>query len=282
MRIIILVWIQMTLLFTAVAQNLEVHGTAKITQMVGVDDADSVVVSLPDGTLGILDKNTLSKNLENPNEPQDAATKAYVDDLIVQIMNELANANEVFTSPTTGIVTDQQGNNYNIIRIGSSANNSNSTNKVNNNARNSNVGTSNQWWMTENLKVTNYNDGTPISLISDGIAWAGLTTPAYCWYDNNQVSYGDTYGALYNYFVGADTNTRNVCPLGWHVPTDGDWSILVTNLDPQADPDATGLSHSMVAGGKMKETGFVHWDAPNEGATNESGFTVFAQWVPFG
>ena len=82
----------------------------------------------------------------------------------------------------------------------------------------------------------------------------------YCWYDNDQSTYGNTYGALYNWYV---VQPDNICPTGWHLPTDAEWTTLVDHLG--------GAS---VAGGKMKETGLAHWRDPNEGATNESGFTA--------
>jgi uncharacterized protein (TIGR02145 family) len=119
--------------------------------------------------------------------------------------------------------------------------------------------------MAENLKVTRYNNGAAIPLVTDEAAWAALTTPGYCWYNNDEAIYKDTFGALYNWFV-VDTvsnGSKNVCPMGWHVPTDAEWTILTTYLG--------GVS---VAGGKLKETGTTHWLSPNTGATNESGFTA--------
>ena len=120
--------------------------------------------------------------------------------------------------------------------------------------------------MAENLRTTKYNDGTPISLVTDGTAWDTLTTPAYCYYDTTGMNYAtytqDTFGALYNYYVVADTSSLNVCPEGWHVPTDAEWTTLTTYLGDNS-----------VAGGKMKETGTFHWNSPNVGATNETDFS---------
>ena len=118
----------------------------------------------------------------------------------------------------------------------------------------------NQVWMAENLKVTHYRDGTEITPVTDITAWTKLSTEAYCYYDNNS-SNGDTYGALYNWYAVSDS--RNIAPAGWHVPTDEEWQTLVDYL-----------GGSGVAGGKMKETGKTHWDYPNTGATNESGFSA--------
>ncbi len=123
-----------------------------------------------------------------------------------------------------------------------------------------------QVWMAENLKTTKYNDGTAIpndavvgaSAASDA-AWALLRTDAYCWY-NNDINNKPIYGALYNWYA---VNTGKLCPTGWHVPTDSEWTTLTTYLG--------GLA---VAGGKLKENGTTHWNTPNTGADNSSRFTA--------
>jgi uncharacterized protein (TIGR02145 family) len=83
-----------------------------------------------------------------------------------------------------------------------------------------------QVWMAENLKTTKYNEGTAVPLITDRAAWAALSTPGYCWY-NNDASYIDTYGALYNWFT---VKTGKLCPAGWHVPSDPEWTTLTQYL----------------------------------------------------
>jgi len=118
-----------------------------------------------------------------------------------------------------------------------------------------------QVWLTENLKTTSYNDHTAIPNVTDGGSWAALSTPAYCWYNNDANTYKDPYGALYNWYVVSAA--KNVCPIGWHIPSYAEWTILTDYLG--------GTS---VAGGKLKETGTTHWNTPNTGATNETGFTA--------
>jgi uncharacterized protein (TIGR02145 family) len=145
--------------------------------------------------------------------------------------------------PTPVSVTDYDGNSYSTVGVGS------------------------QLWMASNLKTTKYNDGIAIPLVTDGPTWAALTTPGYCWYNNDAATYKATYGAMYNWHT---VNTGKLCPSGWHVPTDAEWHTLILTLDPSA---VLGTPESTIAGGKLKETGTTHWGSPNTGATNEIGFT---------
>ncbi len=141
----------------------------------------------------------------------------------------------VFYSPHVTTLTDANGNVYSTVTIGS------------------------QVWMGENLKTTKYNDNTDIPLVTDNTEWGSLTSPAYSWYNNDEETYKNLYGALYTWHA---VNTGNLCPEGWHVPTTDDWSVLIDYL---GGADA--------AGGKLKEAGIENWNSPNTDATNESGFT---------
>jgi len=132
-----------------------------------------------------------------------------------------------------GSVTDIDGNIYSTVLIG------------------------NQWWMAENLKAAYFADGSEIPNETSNVAWINLSSPAWCNYENS-ASNDITYGKLYNWFTVA--SPQNVCPAGWHVPTDAEWTILIDYLGGQN-----------VAGGKMKST--TGWNAPNTAATNESGFS---------
>lgn len=142
------------------------------------------------------------------------------------------NDEDTKTPETT--VTDFDGNIYQTIQIGT------------------------QTWLTQDLKVTHYNDGTAIPHVTGNTAWANLSTPGYCWYDNDEIAYGETYGALYNWYAA---NTGKLCPTGWHVPTDAEWLTLTTYLGGED-----------IAGGKLKEEGTTHWTSPNTGANDEVGF----------
>jgi uncharacterized protein (TIGR02145 family) len=116
----------------------------------------------------------------------------------------------------------------------------------------------NQCWMAANL-----NYGTRISG-SQGQANNGVAEK-FCY--NDIESYCDVYGGLYQWnemmqYVATE-GTRGICPAGWHLPTDAEWTVL-----------SDYLGGGDIAGGKMKETGTSHWVAPNTGASNSSGFTA--------
>ena len=128
-----------------------------------------------------------------------------------------------------------------------------------------------QIWSPDNSDITTYRDGTPIPQVSAS-AWGGLQTGAWCYYNNDPVI-GATYGKLYNWYAimgiydtASLTNLslrKQFAPLGWHVPTDEEWTTLTTFLGGES-----------IAGGSLKETGVLHWQSPNPGATNTSGFTA--------
>jgi len=118
-----------------------------------------------------------------------------------------------------------------------------------------------QVWMAENLKVTHYNNGDEIPTGYNNSEWGWLDMGAYAVYDDAP-SHLDTYGNLYNWYTVDDS--RGLCMEGWHVPSDEEWTVLTDYLGGES-----------VAGGKMKEAGLDHWNSPNTGATNESGFSAF-------
>ena len=138
-------------------------------------------------------------------------------------------------------MTDSEGNSYKTVTIGT------------------------QQWMAENLKVSKYSDGTTIPNINSSTQqWQDNTTGAWC-YCNNNVANNAKYGKLYNWYaVSKTTNSnKNVCPTGWHVPTDAEWTILTDYL-----------GGATVAGGKMKEVDITSWNSPNIDATNTSLFSA--------
>ncbi len=116
-----------------------------------------------------------------------------------------------------------------------------------------------QEWMQQNLAVTKYRNGDPIPTGLNNTTWQNTTNGAYAIY-NNDAANNTLYGKLYNWYAVNDS--RGLCPTGWHVPSDAEWTTLETNL-----------GGSSVPGGKMKST--TGWNSPNTGATNSSGFTAF-------
>lgn len=156
-----------------------------------------------------------------------------------------------FTTLFSDTITDVDGNLYNTVKIGT------------------------QLWMSENFKATKYNDGTSIPNVTENAGWPIVpTSDAYCWY-NNDVANKTPYGALYNVVA---VNTGKLCPVDWHVATNDDWHKMILFLDPNA---TQGVDESYIAGSMIKETGTLHWDAPNIGATNESGFTALPGGIRF-
>ncbi len=128
-----------------------------------------------------------------------------------------------------------------------------------------------QEWIIENLKVTRYNDGTPIRNLTDVTGWRNENAPGYVWFDND-ISNKDTYGALYNGY--AVSNEKQLAPEGWHVATDNDWKELEMYLGMSQEETNGTVWRGTNQGGKLKEAGTIHWQEPNEGATNESGLTI--------
>ncbi|MFM2201626.1 MAG: hypothetical protein RL040_826 [Bacteroidota bacterium] len=141
---------------------------------------------------------------------------------------------------TYGTMTDQEGNVYKTIVIGT------------------------QEWMAENLNTSIYRNGDEIPTDLDSAAWSSTNSGAWVYY-NNDSSFACPYGKLYNWYSCLDA--RQLCPMGWHVPTEFDWGILIDHLGGDA-----------VSGGKMKTTGTIEtttglWHSTNAYATNSSGFS---------
>jgi uncharacterized protein (TIGR02145 family) len=126
----------------------------------------------------------------------------------------------------------------------------------------------NQVWMAENLKTKKYNDNSNITPVTDPTVWAGLTSEAYCWYDNDEATNKPIYGALYNWYA---VDKGNLCPTGWHVPTDADFMTMEMFLGmTQGQAEAFG-DRGTDQGAKLKNT--TGW-ATGENGTNTSGFSA--------
>jgi uncharacterized protein (TIGR02145 family) len=197
-------------------------------------------------------------------------TRIWVSSLIVMgfVFFLLNGCQKDEDSPSNG-VTDIDGNVYDTVTIGT------------------------QVWMAENLKTTNYSDGTPIPLVNNTISWDALTetSKAYCWY-NDDIANKATYGALYTWAAAmngaAGTNNnpsgiQGVCPTGWHLPSDAEWTQMENYL---AD---NGYNYDGTTGGGSDKiakslTSTSGWNSSsNTGAVgntdypayrNKSGFTA--------
>ncbi len=178
-------------------------------------------------------KETTTPNTSNPTTPNNS---------VVCVDNPSINFTALGTpvGKLSDCIKDVDGNVYKTVTIGT------------------------QTWMAENLKVSKYNDGTTIPNITDNTQWQNNTTGAWSYY-NNDVTNNAKYGKLYNWYAVSKTTNgnKNVCPTGWHVPTDAEWIVLTDYLGGGG-----------VAGGKMKEVGITSWNSPNADATNTSLFSA--------
>ena len=124
----------------------------------------------------------------------------------------------------------------------------------------------NQIWMTHNLTTKKYRNGDIIPQVTNQATWTGLTTGAWCYYNNNPNTESE-YGILYNHY--AVTDPRGLSVTGYHIPTLAELTTL-----------STCLNGDNVSGGKLKEInsyltiGLTHWNPPNLGATDQVKFTA--------
>jgi uncharacterized protein (TIGR02145 family) len=151
------------------------------------------------------------------------------------------------TPSYSGSVTDASGNTYSTIAIGT------------------------QIWMAENLRTTKYSDGSNITVVNSDNVWEAnfkytIYVPMMCWQNNDRsTNTANKFGALYNWFaINPSTNgNKNICPTGWHVPSDAEWTTLTSYLGGET-----------IAGHKMRSTGIHFWGDQNQDATNSSGFSA--------
>lgn len=161
-----------------------------------------------------------------------AVPTKYVQNLIQTPLTVASTPDTPNRSSSCGdMMMDQDGNRYKTVLIGS------------------------QCWMAENLRTSKYRDGSTIPNVTGNSQWGSLTTGAWATYENSAAN-NATYGKLYNWYAVADR--RNICPVGWHVPSDAEWTMLSTHLG--TDP-----------GHKMKSTS--SW-LNNGNGSNTSGFTA--------
>lgn len=153
-------------------------------------------------------------NMSDPHEPQDAATKAYIDHLVDSLATRIAVLEDslgIEPPDEPGTLTDIDGNQYQTIEIGDLE------------------------WMAENLRVTRYNNGDDLNAGLSNIDWENATEGAYAVHEHDNVIGIDSeeemieaYGKLYNWYAVSDD--RDICPEGWHVPGDDEWTGMVDYL----------------------------------------------------
>ena len=146
--------------------------------------------------------------------------------------------------PVANKMIDIDGNQYDVIRIG------------------------NQLWMKKNLKVSKYRNGDAITTNLVNTSWSNANKGAYAIY-NNENANDASYGKLYNWYAVNDS--RGLCPRGWHIPSDNEWTTLTNYLGGES-----------IAGGKMKSTVTTFWSYPNAVAANVSSFSALPGGFRFG
>lgn len=189
--------------YTVTQEDVTAHQEAITISTIQISDLDEYMESQPQNLEQVLAAGNSAGNMQitylaNPTNPQDAATKTYIDLLIETLYSEIATLHDrIDELEGLGKVEDVDGNIYTTITI------------------------DNQVWMAENLKTTKLNDHTPIPMWS-----SNSDVPYYIWYGSN-IEFKESYGALYGY---ATVATEKLCPVGWHVPTYAEWVDLVSFL----------------------------------------------------
>ena len=190
--------------------------------------------------------------------PGDELKYTAYSDMGERTITDSPTVNQTYTfqfatgTPCPGMptLTDIDGNVYNTVLIGS------------------------QCWMKENLKTTKYQNGTPIPNVTDGNSWNTLTTGAYVWYAND-ISWKDLYGALYNWYTIDDL--KGLCPTGWHVPTNNEWTSLTDFIGGINSPHGNELKScrqvNSPQGGGCNTTEHPRWIDGGQNGTDDYGFS---------
>jgi uncharacterized protein (TIGR02145 family) len=130
-------------------------------------------------------------------------------------------------------------------------------------------------WMAENLRVKRFNNGENIASADAWYEWSVTNSPSTNLSDSLSFF---PYGKLYNFYAVSDN--RNICPAGWHVPTDQEYTEMITSIDPEAITNSSTITQSYKAAKTLKSRGVTYWSSkfnsgtPYSDATNESGFSA--------
>ena len=228
-----------------VVANWEVEGMRVIHNFLPVNDSGIQGDLNGDGMIDILDIIILV-NMILDDEYNSIAD--FNEDSEVNILDVVTIVNLVLFGDDSTCI-DIDGNVYQTVQIGD------------------------QLWMAENLKVAHFNNGDEISTGYSASEWETIYDDAYAVYDDDPTN-AEIYGNLYNYYAVDDS--RGICPTNYHIPTDDEWYVLLEYL---GEAPSGSEENWIIAGGKMKDVGTIEdgdglWNAPNEGANNESGFTA--------
>ncbi len=236
--------------------KLSVDGDADFTGNVGIGTTDpeaSAQVEMSSISQGFLPPRMTSAQRDAIYSPAEGLVIYNSDTKSLDIFTgtEWQNSNQFVCGNQ---MTDTDGNIYNTVSIGT------------------------QCWMKEDLRTTKYSNGQPIPNVTDSASWIALTSGAYVWYDND-IYWKYRYGALYNWYATIDPN--GLCPTGWHVPTDAEWTVLTDFIGGTGSPHGNELKScrqvNSPAGGYCYTSVHPRWDycfPPCPYGTDDYGFSA--------